>query len=303
MTITSSLSAGVIVNADDLGIHPRINEGIVDSYRRGMLTSCTMLMTTAYVEETVRDVVRPAVLPIGIHLSLTLGKSVAGMGKVPDLVDGDGNLSASAGRLLLSSFSGNYGRRLLAQIRAEWEAQLALACDYGLHPTHADSHQHVHMHPALFAIAESLLPRFGIHRIRLCREDFPSFALGTDLPGLAARLNPLKWAILRWRAGQIRPTLETPERFFGVLYSGVINKAALRALLRTTPPGRSLEIGIHPGFPVSGGAHYPRRGYNAFIAADARQKEHDILTDPTVRDDVRRFGLTLRSYADRKQPA
>ena len=56
----------------------------------------TMLMTTAYLEETVRDCVRPAVLPIGIHLSLTLGKAVASAAQVPDLVDEAGQAVAEA---------------------------------------------------------------------------------------------------------------------------------------------------------------------------------------------------------------
>jgi predicted glycoside hydrolase/deacetylase ChbG (UPF0249 family) len=54
------MAPGLIVNADDLGIHPAINAGILSAYRSDILTSGTMLMTTAYVNETLRDVVRPA---------------------------------------------------------------------------------------------------------------------------------------------------------------------------------------------------------------------------------------------------
>ena len=139
------LPPGLIVNADDLGIHPSINAGILSAYRNGILTSCTMLMTTAYLEETLRNYVRPAALPIGIHLSLTLGKSAAPARDVPDLIDEQGNLKLSAGRLLLASFAGVSGAKLLAQIQREFEAQLARAHDGGLRPTHADFHQHVHI--------------------------------------------------------------------------------------------------------------------------------------------------------------
>ena len=45
--LASPVPPGLIVNADDLGIHPSINAGIISAYRRGILTSCTMLMTTA----------------------------------------------------------------------------------------------------------------------------------------------------------------------------------------------------------------------------------------------------------------
>src|SRR6266508_1933159 len=90
-----ALSAGLIVNADDLAIHPDSNSGILSAYR----------------ERTVRDFVRPALLPIGIHLSLTLGKAAAPGDQVPGLVDEQGNLKLSADRLLLSSFKGRSEER------------------------------------------------------------------------------------------------------------------------------------------------------------------------------------------------
>lgn len=292
-----ALSPGLIVNADDLGIHPSINEGILSAYRRGILTSCTMLMTTAYFEQTVRDYVRPKALPIGIHLSLTLGKAVAPRAEVPDLVDADGNLKLAAERLILATFKGRQGDALLRQIRREFEAQLAIARDHGLQPTHADSHQHVHMNPAIFRLVEELLPRFGVNRLRCSRERFHAFVLGPDLPEVMRRNNFAKWVLLRWRTAGLRPALATTDDFFGVLYSGAVTSRALLALLRAAAPDRSLEICIHPGFPASGGVRdYPRAGYNAFISAAARRNEHDALIDPRLGDLVRERGLKLRSF-------
>lgn len=295
--LASPVPPGLIVNADDLGIHPRINAGIVSAYRRGILTSCTMLMTTAYFDQTIRDQVRPQALPIGVHLSLTLGKAVAPRGEVADLVDEDGNLKLAADRLILSSFKGERGGALLRQIGREFEAQLAIARDHGLKPTHADSHQHVHMNPAIFHLLEALLPRFGIDRLRFSREAFHAFVLGPDLAEVMRRNNLAKWALLRWRAAGLNPALATTDDFFGVLYSGAVTKRAMLSLLRTAAPGRSLEICIHPGFAAPAGVRdYPRPGYNAFISAAARQTEHDVLADPDVAALVRERGLALRSF-------
>jgi predicted glycoside hydrolase/deacetylase ChbG (UPF0249 family) len=291
------LPPGLIVNADDLGIHPSINAGILSAYRNGIVTSCNMLMTTPYLDQTVRDCVRPQKLPIGVHLSLTLGKAVAPHDEIPDLVDDAGNLKLTADRLIFASFASDRGRALLRQIEREFEAQLAVALDHGLKPTHADSNQHVHMNPAIFRLIEDLLPRFGIDRVRYAREPFHAFIFGPDLPDVMRRNNLAKWAVLRWRGAQILPVLATTDEFFGVLYSGVVSKRAILALLRAAAPSRSLEICIHPGFSAPRGvSHYPRPGYNAFISAAARKSEHDILTDPTVAELVRRRGLTLRSF-------
>src|SRR5208282_155503 len=106
------MSPGVIVNADDLGIHPNINAGILSAYRNGIVTSATMLMTTPYLDETVRQV-RAGTLPVGIHLSLTLGTAVAEQRDVPDLVDEHNTFKWSSRQLLLYSFVGENKQRLV----------------------------------------------------------------------------------------------------------------------------------------------------------------------------------------------
>jgi chitin disaccharide deacetylase len=296
-TMEKSLPPGVIINADDLGIHPSINAGILSAYRNGILTSCTMLVTTDFFEDTLREFVRSSALPIGIHLSLTLGKAVAPERAVPDLIDKEGNLRLSAAQLLFASFAGSEGAKLLSQIRREFEAQLSRAHDGGLRPTHADSHQHVHMNPAIFAILESLLPRFGIDRIRFTRESFSWSALGLDFPSVIRRLNPAKWAILLLRARSITPRLLFNDEFFGVMYSGLMSKTALQRVLAKMSRTKAVEISLHPGFPVPQGTKvYPSAAYNRFIASPARQLEHDLLVDPEVAAALRYRGLTLRSY-------
>jgi chitin disaccharide deacetylase len=295
--IRETLPPGLIINADDLGIHPSINAGILSAYRNGILTSCTMLVTTDFLEETFRKYVCPAALPIGIHLSLTLGKAAARACEVPDLIDEQGNLRLSARSLLLTSFTGASGEKLLGQIQRELEAQLARAYDGGLRATHADSHQHVHMNPAIFQLVEKLLPRFGIDRLRLSREPFPWFALGRDMPVLIHRLNIAKWAVLRLRATSVTPRLLTNDEFFGVVYSGAVTKHAFRHLIAEAPSTKAIEICVHPGFPAPEATQaYPRPEYNRFISAPARQIEHDLLLDEQVAMLARHRGLVLRGY-------
>lgn len=295
----SRLPSGLIVNADDLGIHPSINAGILSAYRSGILTSCTMLMTTPYLEQTVREYVRAQAPPMGIHLCLTMGRAIAPLEHVTALVDESGNLKLSARRLVFSSFE-RRNDGLLLQIRREFEAQLSLAYDYGLRPTHADSHEHVHMNPAIFAMLEDVLPRYGIQRIRYVRERFLSAALGRDLPSIARRLNPAKWLVLRWRSSRLKPRLMTSDEFFGVLYSGVVSKEVLRLIIARSAPDIATELCLHPGFPApKGDASYQQRNYNEFISSAARQIEHDILVDQEIATLVREKGLILRSFDGR----
>jgi predicted glycoside hydrolase/deacetylase ChbG (UPF0249 family) len=288
------LPPGLIVNADDLGIHPSINAGIFSAYRRGILTSATMLMTTPYAQATAAQV-RSETIPVGVHLSLTLGRPAANPGTVPDLLDEQGAFKSSALRLLLQPFTSDQQRQLLVQIRTEFEAQIGLALDCGLQPTHVDSHQHVHMNPAIFRLVEELLPRFGIQRLRYSREQASRAA--TNFLEARYYLNFAKVALLGTLSRQIKPELATPDRFFGVLHSGLITRRVLQTVIRLMPAGRSLEICIHPGLPAGDkDAPYPRSYENDFIQSSKRRTEHDALIDPEVGELVRKHSIVLRSF-------
>jgi chitin disaccharide deacetylase len=294
------LPPGLIVNADDLAIHPRINAGILSAWRGGILTSATMLMTTPYLDETM-GVLRDGGPPVGIHLALTLGKAVAPRRDVPDLTDDEGHFIWSSYRLLLRSYADEAGRRLLGQIRREFEAQLGLARDYGITAVHADSHQHVHMNPAIFAQLEELLPRFGMDRVRLSREAIAARPVA-ELLTQGKPINLAKVALLRWLARSIQPRLATTDEFFGVLHSGVATKAAVMTAIRHLRPDRSLEICIHPGFPAPPGeAPYRHADVNAWITAPLRQAEHDALVDAEIAALVRQRGIRLRDFDGREK--
>jgi hypothetical protein len=144
---------------------------------------------------------------------------------------------------------------------------------------------------------EDLLPHYGIDRLRYSKERLIRSAFGWDFPAVARRRNPIKWALINWRLNQITPKLQVTNDFFGILYSGMINKRALLAAISRYVPGTSMEICIHPGFPAPNDHQtYRRASYNEFISSRWRQTEHDILVDEEVGEFVRAHGLVLRGF-------
>jgi len=74
-------------------------------------------------------------------------------------------------------------------------------------------------------------------------------------------------------------------------------KRVLRALLQRTSSQQSLEIGIHPGFPVPPQElSLSERGFADFISSPLRQNEHDALIDNEIAALIRRQGLQPRAY-------
>jgi predicted glycoside hydrolase/deacetylase ChbG (UPF0249 family) len=290
--------AGLIINADDLGIHPDTNRGILVAYQKGILTSATLLATTPYFEETVRSVVRASDLPVGLHLSLTLGTAVAPASQIPDLVDDTGRLRHSALKMVLLGPASGRNRGIYDQIAVELAAQMARVRDYGVRPTHVDTHQHVHANPIIHDIVEAAAERHGIDRMRSCREPFFPFELTEQLWQNVRRLNPIKWALVQRLCRRIRPRLKQPDSFFGLFYSGTFTKRAFRLVIEHMPRNTTLEIGIHPGYAVST-AQAGSRGdwYHPFSAAPEREQELALLLDEELRSLLVARGVRSMSFA------
>jgi chitin disaccharide deacetylase len=291
------LKPGLIVNADDFGVHPATNAGILSAFRNGIVTSVSLMVTMRSLDETCR-ILNAAGLPAGLHFCLTQGRAVAAHGSVSDLVDEAGNFRHSALRLLLMGRRADDRSKLLRQIRDEFSAQLALARDHGIDLTHVDSHQHIHMNGDIFSIIEEIAPRFGVHRIRWTREPAWPLFMAAGLGQAIQRTNHIKWLLLRWLARKISPRLSTTDAFFGVVHSGTISKPVLTKLLHGLSPDRSNEICIHPGFPppAEPGAAESAAASERFTTSPFRQIEHDALVDPEVTDIIRRRKLRLMSF-------
>ena len=60
----------LVVNADDFGFTPDVNQGIVEAHRDGILTATTLMATGAAFEDAVRWSKEVPTLDIGCHLVL-----------------------------------------------------------------------------------------------------------------------------------------------------------------------------------------------------------------------------------------
>jgi predicted glycoside hydrolase/deacetylase ChbG (UPF0249 family) len=126
--------------------------------RQGRVTSTTLMANRPGLTDQVkmlRDIDR---IGVGIHLVLSSGQPVRGAAEVPSLVDETG------------SFPRDYRRALyharLAEVEAEWRAQIEKALLLGLGITHLDSHHHVHLHSMFTGLAVRLAQEYGIGAVR-----------------------------------------------------------------------------------------------------------------------------------------
>lgn len=285
------MEPGLIVNADDLGVDPATTQGIASAYQHGIVSSTSLMVTMPAVEAAVATA-RTMEMPVGLHIALTQGRAVAGP-HLDRLVAETGEFKLRAQDLIRVGRKDTY---LIAQIRTEVRAQLARGADFGMTLTHVDSHQHIHMNPVLFRIWEEEAATFGIQRIRFSREPL-RFLWDTGAYAQVLKRNNLpKWMITRAYARRIKPRLEVPDIFFGLLYSGVVVKGVLLNILMRIPLHQTVEICVHPGLPNQTPTH-SADNFQAFSKSIFRRLEHDALVDPEVLELIRKRGLILRSFS------
>jgi predicted glycoside hydrolase/deacetylase ChbG (UPF0249 family)/methylase of polypeptide subunit release factors len=308
----SAASAGrvrarsVILEADDLGLLYAFNEGIRAAWRDGLLTSTCLRANGCAYEHALREVL-PACpgLGVGLHWCLNEAAPVAAPRLVRRLLGADGQLRR--GFCWLMGLAGS--SQGLAQIECELRAQIEKVLADGVSPDHVNSHQHVHMIPAIFRVACRLAREYGIPAIRLVRE-LPYSAGGfrrTVQPLVNSNL--IKHVLLNRFARQNEPVtreyaLPTTDYFVGVAYASNMSRRTILAGLAAVPCG-SVEVLLHPAIgPDPRDQRYPVASLYHYVRARQREVELRSLCSPRLGEFLRREGwmpTTFRQWAEAQQ--
>ena len=143
----------LIVVADDLGISPEVDAGILDAVRAGAVTTADMFVNPPF--EASPSPVAMAGASLGLHLNLTHGRPCAAASDVPSLVDHAGRFLGSRDALL--------DRLDPDDARREWQWQLRRFQERVGHvPRHVSVHKQLHREDArLLALAAELAVQCG----------------------------------------------------------------------------------------------------------------------------------------------
>ena len=153
----------LVVTADDFGLSPGVDDGILEAFRHGIVRSTALLVNFPDVTDSVSRLRQEPGLEVGIHLNLTAGPPVLPPERVPSLVGSDGtfhNFATFFARVALSQI--DWG-----EVTLEWRAQIESGIERGCHFTFITSHQHVHMLSRATRICAKLGHEFGIGAVRL----------------------------------------------------------------------------------------------------------------------------------------
>lgn len=268
----------LVVNADDLGLHPALDAGIFRAHREGIVTSATVLVRGPSAEEAVAEA-RKRGLALGVHLAFCTRLHPAAPASHVPTVAPEGRLRGSWADFARAWLTGQVRRE---ELELELAAQVRRARELGAEVDHLDGHQHLHLLPGVRPLVEALALREGLplrwpDRLpRLSWLRAPGPAVKTSLLSLLARSAPgPRPGVRRVSAG-------------GIFEAGQLTESALLSLLESLPPG-DFELGCHPG---EGRPHVPEDPAWTY----GWQSELDALTSPRVRARLEQLGVERTTY-------
>jgi chitin disaccharide deacetylase len=262
----------LIVNSDDYGRTPEISRGIREAHLRGVVTSTTCMMNIPTTAEDIAVARKetPA-LGLGVHLVLTMGKPISAPDTVRSITDENGHFFKY--RPLVEQLPHIHPD----EVKREWRAQVeAFVKASGRKPTHLDSHHHSsYFSPELFQGMLELAQEYD------CAIRFPFTGdiskeleeTNKHVPDLTEEFDP-----------------RHPDHFVVDFYDEGATLEKLMDIIRSLPEGTT-EIMCHPGY--TDDAFARESVYN-----DQRDRELNILTDPSVKEAVQASGIELITFAD-----
>jgi len=265
----------LVVNADDFGFTPDVNQGIVEAHRNGILTATTLMANGDAFDDAVKLARETPSLDIGCHLVLIQGRSLLTGRPLPRTI---GQLLAALARRELRIYD-----ELAAQVRHAEKA--------GIRPSHLDTHKHTHLAPPVLEAVARLAVEHGARWVRR-PFDFPLSAPRGAVP-LMKRLTSGALGATRRRFHRVLEGhgCRTTDHFAGFQITGRFRTAELVKLMDAIPEG-STEFMCHPGRCGESLRHAATR------LKESRERELEALVAPEVRTAMERNGIELVNYRE-----
>jgi len=261
----------LIVNADDFGLCAEITTGIIKAHTDGIVTAASIVANGRYFKEGMA-LLKNTGLDAGVHLTL-VGSEKPISGPINGLVDDKGCFLANYRKVVARIVSGQFDR---AALKKELFSQVGLIRDYDITLTHLDSHQHLHLLPAVRKLACEIAEKFNIKWIRLPSANPTGFQeIGVNLLSRILKSN-VKQQKLRF-----------PDHFLGFPERGRMNEERLSRILQRLKPGLA-ELMVHPGYDASGKYDWDYRW----------EDEIKALTSERIKNIIKEQGITLTNFRD-----
>lgn len=158
----------IILNADDLGLHPAVRRAVDECAARGTITSASVLangMDIANVR-AIRGV------SLGAHLNILRGPPLSPRAEVRSLLNDTGHFVGNWTTFAMRVMRGAINQD---EVRLEWTRQVVALLERGFALNHLDAEKHTHCFPSLFGVACDIATTHHISFVRRSVEHTRAF--------------------------------------------------------------------------------------------------------------------------------
>lgn len=231
----------LVVTADDLGASEEGSRRILSGHRQGIITAASLMVNEPAAAMAVHLCRECPDLDVGLHLTLSGGRAALDHSHAPHLVSPSGRFRDDpAGAGLAYWFRRAIRLRIADEVRAQFDRFIAT----GLRCSHADGHQHLHVHPVVWDILIACCKDVGARWVRIPFEEWRPC-------GAVPSARRLEWLAMRALSRRCRRTaaalgLRYADRVCGHINSGRMSETCLLRTLEALGGGVT-EVYLHPG--------------------------------------------------------
>ena len=275
----------MIVNADDFGLSPEVNAGVIRAHRDGILGSASLMVAEPAAKDAGELARQNPALDVGLHAVVCRGRSILDAAHLRGAVDASGHFIENP---VMAGMRYFFDRSMRAKMTDELRAQIERHLELVGNLNHIDGHLNFHVHPLFADILIDLAVEYKVPCIRLPRESvMTTLRLRRD----HAPLKLVEAAIFRTLSRRTRRMmtergLRSTDSLFGLHQSGHLDEDYIVGIIDRLREGTT-ELYFHPAADVGG-----------IPPSAAAQLEVEILTSPRVREAIDRNDIELITFAD-----
>ncbi len=275
----------LIVNADDFGLSPEVNAGIMRAHRNGILRSASLMVAEPAARAAAGLARDNPDLDVGLHAVVCRGRSLLDGARLGAAIGPSGQFIDSPVAAGMRYF---FDRSLRAAMTDELRAQVERHLELVGYLNHIDGHLNFHVHPLFADILVNLAVEYKVPCIRLPRERVMT-TLRLRHDNAARKL--VESAIFRTLSRRTlrlmtERGLTSTDALFGLHQSGNLSEDYVVGVIDRIRDGTT-ELYFHPAADIGG-----------IPPSAAAQLEVEILTSPRVRNAIVRNGIELITFAD-----
>ena len=269
----------IIITADDFGSSLSVNAAVERAHREGVLNTASLMVGGVALDDALERASRLPDLQIGLHLALVNASPVAPLAEVANLVDSRGRFPSN---LVTAGIRYFFNKRIRHQLAREIQAQFEAFRETGLALDHANSHNHMHLHPTVGRMLIRIGKTYGLKAVRYpCEPLSIAFSVHGSTSGwkCLTQIGLMPW-LTDLKRNIVRAGLKSNRFIFGMRDSGRLTLPLLCRFLEHLPDGVT-EFYFRPG-----------------AAGSETHDELSILTSPVFQRAIESSGAEMTTFSE-----